>query len=129
MGLMVAAFASAMVARAATDGPYTSTIVKSLTDWDQSVSVKQFNPALGTLNSVKLTLEGAQHTASTVENLNKNSTKTFITGTAVYFTLFDSGPITNSLIVFPVTVIFTNTLLKSDSVLKAENLVIPVGKN
>ncbi|MBN1456592.1 MAG: PEP-CTERM sorting domain-containing protein [Sedimentisphaerales bacterium] len=58
---------------AATSGPFTTTtpITSLATDWPggTSLSFPQFNPALGTLNSVKIDLSGSMETTLTIENL------------------------------------------------------------
>jgi hypothetical protein len=80
-------------AQAATEGPLNTTtpISSTLTDWSSSLSFPQFNPSLGTLESVELDLSGTFTTQITVTNTGSSSSS----GTAkteLQVTVQDSGP-------------------------------------
>ena len=46
------------LAMAATDGPYSDTVALQSTDWNKTLTIPKFNPALGVLISVKVELKG-----------------------------------------------------------------------
>jgi hypothetical protein len=54
-GIAVAVLANGAQADTLT---YTGSVPLTITDWTSSVSVPQFNPSLGTLNSIEVTLNG-----------------------------------------------------------------------
>jgi hypothetical protein len=60
------------LAQGATEGPLTTTtpIPATGTDWSSSLAFPQFNPSLGTLESVELILNGSFSTTITVTNTN-----------------------------------------------------------
>jgi hypothetical protein len=60
------------------------------TDWTNSLAFPQFNPAIGTLQSVALTLSGSLSTKITVTN-NAGIGSTGSTKTTVAYTVQDSG--------------------------------------
>lgn len=71
LGLAAASFLTiTTTTQAAVDGPYLTTtpIPATLTDWSLSLSFPQFNPSLGTLTSVSLSLTGSISTTLTVNN-------------------------------------------------------------
>src|SRR6185369_14128553 len=82
---------------ASTSGPFTTTtpIPSTLTDWSSSLSFPQFNPALGTLTSVKLDLSGSLSTIITVNN-DSPSPSSGTVKTEVQFTVQDGGNNLNS---------------------------------
>jgi hypothetical protein len=50
----------------------SGTLTSQLTDWSSTVSVAKFNPALGNLTSIKITLSGTVDGNSAVENLSND---------------------------------------------------------
>jgi hypothetical protein len=52
---------------------YTNNIGETLTDWTNTVSLEQFNPAIGTLNSVQITVQSDLDTTLTVQNVSPTS--------------------------------------------------------
>jgi hypothetical protein len=90
LSVVVAAVASP--AQASTLGPLPTTtpIASTLTDWTDTLAFPQFDPSLGTLTSVELTISGAISTDITVIN----SSPTGSSGTAkteCQFFVQDSG--------------------------------------
>ena len=60
-----------------TDGPYTDTVPVTGTDWvGQTVSIQQFDPALGTLVGIEFTLAGHVEGSAGFENLDLLSPQT-----------------------------------------------------
>ncbi len=59
LGCFFALLIAAGAANADTIGPLTSSISSTATDWNNTLSFNQFNPSLGTLNSVTLGLSGS----------------------------------------------------------------------
>ncbi len=59
-------------AQAATES-FSFIIPQDTLDWDQTVSVPMFNPALGTLNSIKFTVDATFAITAQAENLAKTS--------------------------------------------------------
>ncbi|MGA2499375.1 MAG: choice-of-anchor E domain-containing protein, partial [Tepidisphaeraceae bacterium] len=56
--------------QAALYGPFTDSIGLSATGWSSTVSVPKFDPSLGTLNSIKLTLAGHVEGTAKFESLD-----------------------------------------------------------
>jgi len=52
---------------------YTASVAQATTDWNTNVSITQFNPALGTLNSVKFEVTGTVSASNGYENTSTNS--------------------------------------------------------
>ncbi|MGA2915752.1 MAG: choice-of-anchor E domain-containing protein [Sedimentisphaerales bacterium] len=73
-----------------TDGPYTASISSALTDWTGTLSFQQFNPALGTLNSVEIELFGSMDTVLTVTN-NSDEVSSGHANTHLKITVQDLG--------------------------------------
>ncbi len=94
----VAVVATVVVAVAAssgqadTSGPFTTStpIPVTLTDWTGSLAFPQFNPALGTLESVELDLSSGLTTTLTVQN-NAESGSTGTVKTELQVTVQDGG--------------------------------------
>jgi hypothetical protein len=76
--LAAALLVTAGLASATTLGPITTStpIPLTLTNWSNTLAFQQFNPSLGTLNSVKLDLSGSLSTVITV------TSSTYATGWA-----------------------------------------------
>ncbi len=69
----------------------TSTPVPmTTTDWTSSLAFQQFNPALGTLNSVKISLSASMQTVLTVTN-SASSLSSGTAKTEIEFTVQDTG--------------------------------------
>ena len=93
---------------------YNATIDPTLTDWTQSVNVPQFSPALGTLLSVTLRLNGDNRTQTFVENRDRRASTT-TTGSDVSLVLEDS--LGTQLVAVAPSVRFTNELTAFDTVI------------
>ena len=73
-----------------TTGPQTFVAPDSATDWTKDFSITQFNPALGTLEAVNISVTGAANT--TVEAANLGATSAFVDTTQITtFTLVVQG--------------------------------------
>jgi hypothetical protein len=74
-------------------GPYmaTSPIPYSLTDWLGTLTFPQFDPALGTLTEVDISLTGAMQTQLTVQNVDSELPSSGHTNTHLVFTVQDAG--------------------------------------
>ena len=78
---------------------YTNSISAALTDWTNSVSLAQFNPALGNLVSVQVSVTSDLFTTLTVQNVSSSpSSGTAITQLKQYFdtgayALFANSPV------------------------------------
>ena len=55
---------------------YNSSISPALTDWINTVSLQQFNPSLGTLDSIEISLSSGMSTVLTVQNGDATSSST-----------------------------------------------------
>ena len=78
LSIFAAAFCGLSLAQAQLSVSYTNYIVGGDTDWSQLVGLPQFNPALGTLKSVDISLSSSM---STVLNIDNTSAST-ISGSA-----------------------------------------------
>jgi hypothetical protein len=93
LALVLLAVASvALPARASTLGPLPTTtpIAPTLTDWTGTLEFPQFDPSLGTLISVELTISGAISTDITVTNSATTGSDGTVK-TECLFTVQDSG--------------------------------------
>ena len=72
IGVVVGALGLAVEAQASSRS-YTSTITSQKTDWSNNVGLQQFNPSLGTLNSIQINLSSGMTTSITVVNSSTNS--------------------------------------------------------
>jgi hypothetical protein len=89
---IVAVGGLAGVASATTEGPlHGPPIPSTLTDWSSSLSFPQFNPALGTLQSVELILNGSFTTTLTVTNTDPDDGSSGTAKTEVQMTVQDAG--------------------------------------
>ena len=68
--LLLAIAMLAGTAQALIDGPYTGSVPMTTTNWDQTISVSQFDPSLGTLISVKFILTGEVEGEAKYESLD-----------------------------------------------------------
>jgi len=66
--VLVLAFGVCVSVKADSFVSYTNTIVSTLTDWTNVVAYQKFNPSLGTLNSISVTLNSGFSTILTVTN-------------------------------------------------------------
>ncbi|HVP39735.1 MAG TPA: choice-of-anchor E domain-containing protein [Candidatus Saccharimonadales bacterium] len=99
--------ASSLPARAATL-TYTSTVPMQTTNWSTSLTVPKFNPALGMLMSVSVTVrDSAQHTTQ-FENLSPSSTSHLWDSTYVQVDVLSpaSAPLASALDIFYKTGVF-----------------------
>lgn len=58
------------ITKAATVGPYNCALTRTRTDWSKDCVFQQFNPSLGTLQNIVLTVSGNIITTLKVENLD-----------------------------------------------------------
>jgi hypothetical protein len=62
--------------------PQTFTVADSTTEWTDDLAVARFNPALGTLNSVNITLTGSEDAAIGAANLGATAATVGVTQTS-----------------------------------------------
>ena len=73
--LFVAAIGvAAVAAKADSIVSYTNNLSSSLTDWAKTISLQEFNPALGSLQSVDIVLSSSLSTTLTVTNIGTGTT-------------------------------------------------------
>ncbi len=90
-GVFLAACATSSLAQ--TSGPFTTStpIAATLTDWSNTLLFPQFNPALGTLDSVELNLSSTLTTTLTINNTSPDSASSGTANTWVEITVQDLG--------------------------------------
>ena len=87
----------------------TTPIGLSLTDWANTLSFQQFNPALGTLNSVTIDLSASLSTVITITNASGSSSSGFGL-TQVELTVDDAGNNLNNPVITLTSPIFSYSL-------------------
>lgn len=90
--LALSAFLGTQAANATTLGPITTStpVPSTLTDWSSSLTFPQFDPSLGTLQSVELVLSGSFTTQITVTNSAPSGSSGTVK-TEVQLTVEDAG--------------------------------------
>ena len=95
IGFVLSVVLTAGISSATTvpSGPYTTTtpIPYSLTDWTGTLLFPQFDPALGTLTEVDLSLTGAMQTQLTVLNVDSTLPSSGHASTHLVLTVQDAG--------------------------------------
>ena len=113
-GLAVISLSS--VANAAVDGPYTGSVPDTLTTWGVPLgsvtqSIKKFDPALGTLNSVAFTLNGNATSTVTI-NATTDTNYYYSAGATIRLTRPDGSLLVQTIPTLTVGDAF-NTLLQT----------------
>jgi hypothetical protein len=89
--IVLALVVAASVARAGSVS-YSATVPTTLTDYSTQISLAEFNPSLGTLDSVTFTVNASGTTNVTDTNSSTSSTsKVYEMGTTVYFAVTDDA--------------------------------------
>ena len=112
-------FAAAVVGLSSQGGllSYTNSIGFTLTDWTNAVALARFNPALGTLNSLQITVKSDLSTVLSVQNASVSpSSGTAITQLKQYLLTGSYGLFTNSPVLYYAGPDFNYTLAGGDSV-------------
>jgi hypothetical protein len=112
LGVMVAAVAVAMgqisTARADSTAPYTTSISDTTTEWAGNLNFPQFDPSLGTLTEIELSLTGDLTTTITVTNdADSDSSGTVFTESVMTVTDSPNGYLDGSLHVDSSTASYT----------------------